>query len=367
MGRSGHSHEQESFPMKEISRRQFLVFTTAAGLVGTVSSLPRTALASSATASGYVFTADELGNSISRIDLRSGRVEIARVAITPHNVQYVAAGNHLLAVGMPASSMDGHSGDSHASNPQTGRLIVLDADDLVSGKAISVDIGAHPAHVVADREGARAFATNSGDNTVSVIDLATASVIKSISTGDYPHGLRMSPDGTIVCIANVNDGSVSVVDTATLSEVDRISVGVAPVQVGFTPDGAHLYVSLRDENRVGVIDTATRKVIGYIDVGRSPIQLHATPDGRFVYVANQGTEAEPDDKVSVIDIAKARVVQTIRTGKGAHGVAVSADGSFVFITSIVDGTVSLIDVASQSVTASYKVGDGPNGITYRAK
>ena len=354
--------------MKEISRRQFLVFTTAAGMVATVSSLPlaRTALASSATASGYVFTADEHGNSISRIDLRSGRVEIARVAITPHNVQYVAAGNRLLAVGMPAGSMDGHSGDSHASNPQTGRLIVLDADDLVSGKAISVDIGAHPAHVVADREGARAFATNSGDNTVSVIDLATGSIIKAIATGDYPHGLRMSPDGTIVCIANVNDGSVSVIDTATLAEADRIAVGGGPVQVGFTPDGAHLYVSLRDENKVGVIDTVTRKVIGHIDVGRSPIQLHATPDGRFVYVANQGTETEPDDKVSVIDVAKARVVQSIRTGKGAHGVTVSADGSFVFVTNIVDGTVSLIDVASQSVIATYKVGKGPNGITFRA-
>ena len=355
--------------MKEVSRRQFLTFTTAAGVAGTVSSLPiaRTALASAATASGYVFTADEHGNSISRVDLRSGRVEIARVAITPHNVQYVAVGNRLLAVGMPASSMDGHSGESHESDTQTGRLLMLDADDLVSFKAISVDIGAHPAHVIVDPQGTRAFATNSSDSTVSVIDLATASVIKSISTGGYPHGLRMSPDGSIVCIANVKDGSVSVVDTATLSEVDRISVGVAPVQVGFTSDGAHLYVSLRDENRVGVIDTATRKVIGYIDVGRSPIQLHATPDGRFVYVANQGTEAEPDDKVSVIDIAKARVVQTIRTGKGAHGVAVSADGSFVFITNIVDGTGSLIDVASQSVTASYKVGEGPNGITYRGK
>lgn len=99
--------------MKEISRRQFLAFTAAAGMVGTVSSRPlaQTALASSAAASGYVFTADEHGNSISSIDLRSGKVEIVHVAIKPHNVQYVAAGNRLLAVGMPAS-MDGHGGDS---------------------------------------------------------------------------------------------------------------------------------------------------------------------------------------------------------------------------------------------------------------
>ena len=355
--------------MKEISRRQFLVFTTAAGMVGTVSSLPlaRTALASSATASGHVFTADEHGNSISRIDLRSGRVEIAQVAITPHNVQYVAAGNRLLAVGMPAGSADGHSGDSHESSPQTGRLIVLDAGDIGSGKVVSVDIGAHPAHVVADREGARAFATNSSDNTVSVIDLATGSIIKAIATGDYPHGLRMSPDGRSIYVANVQDGTVTVIDTASLSEAARIKVGSAPVQVGFTPDGSRVYVSLRDENKVAVIDTATRQVSARIEVGRSPIQVHATPDSRFVYVANQGTETEPDDTVSVIDTASGKVVKTIRTGKGAHGVTVSAEGGFVFVTNIVDGTVSEISVESQSVIRTYRVGKGPNGITYQAR
>ena len=48
---------------------------------------------------GYVFTANELGNSISRIDLSAGKVETTPVPISPHNVQITQDGSLLLAVG----------------------------------------------------------------------------------------------------------------------------------------------------------------------------------------------------------------------------------------------------------------------------
>lgn len=247
-----------------------------------------------------------------------------------------------------------------------GKLIVLDTANLAAGPLASIPAGAHPAHVIADPDGKRAFVTDSEHNIVSVINLETGAVIATVSTGDYPHGLRMSPDGRFIYVANAKDGTLSVLDAVKLTEVGRIKVGQAPVQVGFTPDGSRVYVSLRDENKVAMIDTATRQVIGRTEVGRLPIQLHATPDGRFVYVASQGTEAEPNDTVSVVDVASGEVVKTIRTGAGAHGVAVGNDGAFVFVTNIVDSTVSLIALKDQSLIKSYAVGKGPNGITFQA-
>lgn len=334
-------------------------------------------------ASGFVYTADEYGNSVSRIDLGSGKVDIVSVGITPHNVQFVPGRNLLLAVGMPASrnvaasdgandshgkQAGGHGSDAHGGgSPAKGQLIVLDTANLSSAGKAPIAVGGHPAHVIADAEGVRGYVSNSEDDTLSVIDLQKGMAVATVPTGDYPHGLRMSPDGRSVYVANVQDGTVSVIDAASLSEAARIKVGSAPVQVGFTPDGSRVYVSLRDENQVAVIDTATRQVIARIEVGRSPIQVHATPDSRFVYIANQGTESEPDDTVSVIDTASGKVVKTIPTGKGAHGVTVSGEGGFVFVTNIVDGTVSEISVESQSVIRTYRVGKGPNGITYQAR
>ncbi|WP_338283843.1 YVTN family beta-propeller repeat protein [Sinorhizobium sp. KGO-5] len=360
---------------RNLSRETFITLTAATGLAVAIL-FARPAGAEPASA-GFVYTADEHGNSVSRIDLKSGKVDIVPVDITPHNVQFVPGNSRLLAVGLSASdsgaeSHNGggganeHGGGGHEGSAATGELIVLDTDDFTSAAKTSIRVGAHPAHVIADTEGSRAYVTNSEDDTVSVIDLRKGEVIAKIGTGDYPHGLRMSPDGKSIYVANVEDGTVSVIDTAALTETDRVEVGSTPVQVGFVPDGSRVYVSLRDANQVAVIDAAARKVTQRIDVGRSPIQVHATPDGRFVYVANQGTAAEPDDTVSVIDTASGSIMKTIRTGAGAHGVTVSRDGRFAFVTNIVDGTVSAISVASQSVVSTYTVGKGPNGITFEA-
>lgn len=315
----------------------------------------------------FVYTADEHGSSISAIDLAAGRVSTVPIPISPHNVQVTADGKRLLAVGEPAA--DGHAhahgGNAHGANEAKGLLLILDTAGLGAKPVTEIVVGAHPAHVIADPRGERAFVTNAGDNTVSVVDLAARKLIATIGTGRYPHGLRMSPDGREAYVANVQDGTVSVIDADGLTELARIPVGTTPVQVGFTPDGTRVYVSLRDENRVAVIDTASRRLVETIEVGRNPIQVYATPDGRFVYVANQGTDAEPADTVSVIEVSSGKVVDTIRTGMGAHGVVVSSDGAWAFVTNIVDGTVSAIDVATGQVITDFAVGRGPNGITYR--
>ena len=313
---------------------------------------------------GFVYTADEYGNSVSAIDLATGRAQTVPVAISPHNIQITPDGKQLLAVGNPAAEGHGHDGAGQEGEGE-GLLVVLDPDKLASDPLASIEVGEHPAHVVVDRAGLRAFVTLSGANAVAVIDLSRREVVQTVATGAYPHGLRISPDGSTAYIANVEDGSVSVLDTEKLAEVARIPVGKAPVQVGFTPDGSRVYVSLRDENKVAVIDTSTRQVVGRVEVGRNPIQVFATPDGRFVYVANQGTKEEPADTVSVIEVATGSVVDTIRTGAGAHGVVVSSDGRSVFVTNIEAGTVSIIDTETRSVLGNIPVGKGPNGVTYR--
>ena len=314
--------------------------------------------------SGFVYTADEYGNSISAINLADGQVQTVPVAISPHNIQVTADGRRLLAVGNPANETHGHGQGGHDGG-QGGLLLILDPDKLAAGPLASIEVGEHPAHVVVDKAGSRAFVTLAGENAVAVVDLARQETLEEIPTGAYPHGLRISPDGGTAYVANVEDGSVSILDTAKLTEVARIPVGKGPVQVGFTPDGGRVYVSLRDENKVAVIDTAARQVIGRVEVGRNPIQVFATPDGRFVYAANQGTKDNPADTVSVIDVATGSVIDTIRTGAGAHGVVVCNEGRHVFVTNMAAGTVSMIDVESRTVVAEFAVGKGPNGITFQ--
>jgi YVTN family beta-propeller protein len=322
---------------------------------------------------GSVFTANEEGGSLSRIDLKSGKVQSVTLPLMPHNVDISAEAGLVFVVGAGQESEMSMSGQAPGSKMKMamagstsepgGRLAVLKLDAIDKGPIAVVDIGHHLAHVIPDRDGKRVFVTDSESNTVSVIDLSTLKVSKTIPTGRYPHGLRLSPDGKELFVANVEDGSVSVIDVASLAESARIPVGKAPVQVGFTPDGTRVYVSLRDEDSVAVIDRATRQVVAKVTVGRNPIQVYATPDGQFVYVADQGSDANPDDRVSIIDVAGNKVVKTLNVGAGAHGVTITKDGRYAYITNIKDDSVSVIDTAAQAVVRTIPVGKGPNGIT----
>ena len=321
---------------------------------------------SAASPTGFIYTANERDASISEIALASGRVRTFKTSVVPHNVQMTPNGANLLAVGMPAEGHQKQAMQKMQPGDDGGKLLIFDVRDPRKPLA-TLPAGKHPAHVITDREGRRAFVTSSEENAITVLDLKRRIVVGKIDTGASPHGLRPGPDGRELYVANVKDDSVSVVDIKTLREVARIPVGKSPVQVGFTPDGRQVYVSLRDENRVAVIDVATRRLLGKVDVGRKPIQVYGTADGKAMYVANQGTSEAPDDTVSIIDLASRKVIATVTTGSGAHGIVVDDSGQTAFVTNIEAGTVSAIDTTSQRVTASFKVGAGPNGITYRRK
>ena len=324
---------------------------------------------------GDVFTANERGGSISRLDLRTGRVTTFAVGFTPHNVQVSADGQHILAVGSPLGEMSGmaeasgrasadRTGQRNGAAP-SGELLMLAAAGVDTLGAMRMAIGGEPAHVISDAQGSRAYATSADANAVVAIDLARRRIIDTIATVAGPHGLRASPDGRELYVAGTKDNAVSVIDVAHQREVARVRVGRAPVQVAFLPDGDRVYVTLRDDNAVAVLDTRSRRVLATIAVGRAPIQLMASPDGRRVYVANQGTETEPDSTVSVIDTRSNTVARTLTVGRGAHGVAVSDDGGLVFIANTFAGTVSVINTMAQHVLATVRVGAGPSGITYR--
>ena len=315
------------------------------------------------TRSDYVFTTDEGANALSRIDLTTGEVRAFPLPIRPHNVQASADGSRVIVAGPVVSGADAHQEHGSMSG-MPGRLLLLDAQTMDVARAVTIDIGSSPAHVVVNGETTRAYVTDSASNEVQIVDLTQRKMVMDVPTGRYPHGLRLSPDGATIAVANLQDDTVSLIDVASATESARIPVGKAPVQVSWAPDGNTVYVTLRDEDAVAVVDARTHQKKSSVPVGDGPIQLFVTPDGRFLYAANEGTEETPAVTVSVIDTSTMQVMRTITAGKGPHGVVISPAGNRVFVTNRFDDSVSEIDGATQKVVRTHKVGDEPTGITY---
>ena len=108
-----------------------------------------------------------------------------------------------------------------------------------------------------------AYIPNWGDNTLSVINITTNTVVDTIIVGSSPFGVSVSSDGSKVYITNQDDNTVSVINTATKTVSATISVGSYPTGVSVSPNGSKVYVANEVSHTVSVINSASKCCFGY--------------------------------------------------------------------------------------------------------
>lgn len=83
--------------------------------------------------------------------------------------------------------------------------------------------------MVVSPNGSRAYITNYGSNSVSVINPDTSSSVTTIALGKGPYGIAINADGSRVFVSNSADNTVSVINTQTKALIgDPIAVGKYP-------------------------------------------------------------------------------------------------------------------------------------------
>jgi YVTN family beta-propeller protein len=134
-----------------------------------------------------------------------------------------------------------------------------------------IPVGKGPEGLDLSPDGKEVWAANSGDGTVSVIDVATKKVTATLDLKTkHTNRLKFTPDGKLVLISDDGGGELLVVDTATHKERKRLKVGQGPEGTLIQPDGARAYVALSRDNAVAVIDLKTLEVAGRIATGNGP-------------------------------------------------------------------------------------------------
>ena len=80
--------------------------------------------------------------------------------------------------------------------------------------------------------GQHAFVTNQYASTVSVIDVGSLKVVRTIDVGDHPEGIEADPSGANVYVACWFDNVLMRIDTATLALSGDAAVGDGPRAFG---------------------------------------------------------------------------------------------------------------------------------------
>jgi YVTN family beta-propeller protein len=138
-----------------------------------------------------------------------------------------------------------------------------------------------------------------------------------VSVGRGPEGFDLSPDGKEIWTAHMNDGGVSVIDVATKKVVRTIDVGArAPNRLKFTTDGKLALISEIGGGGLVVVDTTSGTVRKRLRLGRGASGILVPPDGSHAYVALTGSNA-----VAVIDLKTLEETNRFSPGPGPDGMA----------------------------------------------
>lgn len=145
--------------------------------------------------------------------------------------------------------------------------------------------------------------------------------VTSIPVGNGPVGLAFAPNGNLY-VANSASNNVSVISIATDTVIGApIPVGGVPVWLTVAPNG-NAYVPNSASNTVSVINTATNVVVGApIPVGTGPIAVVVAPNGK-VYVSNINSNT-----VSVIQFDPTLTSIAPNQGTVAGGTVVTITGT----------------------------------------
>ncbi|MDQ0199187.1 bifunctional YncE family protein/alkaline phosphatase family protein [Neobacillus ginsengisoli] len=135
-------------------------------------------------------------------------------------------------------------------------------------------------------------ATTTG--TVSVVDLATNTVTKTIEVGVQPE--RMTQSGQYIFVTNTNSDTVSVIDTKTNNVVQTIDIKPYPnAQKGSAPNAVKvvdnkLMVSLGRDNAIAVYDwqgpDKTPELQGLLPTAWFPVDIAVDSANKNLVVAN---------------------------------------------------------------------------------
>ncbi len=193
--------------------------------------------------------------------------------------------------------------------------------------------------------GGRLYLTNSGDDTVSVLDMETLAELDRVPVGlvpvekEGPHHLAISPDGewAFIGISNFVPGSGS---------------GPHGVHGGGDADGYCLKMSLADH-----------RIVAEARVDRNPGDVRMLPDGTVLqshFDLRALQEALAEDKpveegysrLAIIDGSTMQIRHRPEVCAAPHGIATATDGGAVYLACYGSDEVGIVDLTGGEPTVS---------------
>lgn len=323
--------------------------------------------ATAAAQTGTVVVVNKAGSTVSLVDLKT-RAVTATIA--------TGEGPHEVAV-----SPDGKFALVTDYGPPRAAGSTIDVIDIAQGsldRTISLAPHRRPHGIVWLPDGKNALVTSESDSAILVLNVDSGVVTAVIRTGQAGSQLfALSADGSRAYVTNLVSGSVSIIDVAARSTLKTAVLPKGAEGLALRPDGQEVWVTSRASNGITVLSANDLSVVATIGTGNYPMRIRFSPDGKFAFVT-----CAKSSELRVIDAATRKEVSAIRMqiskaamhgatsaeGYEANtvplGIAITPDGAWAFVAlGAVDG-IAIVSVGKRDIVGTVFVGREPEGVAY---
>jgi YVTN family beta-propeller protein len=196
-----------------------------------------------------------------------------------------------------------------------------------------------PAGIALDQTGLKAYVAVPTADAIEVIDVIASEITDRIrfTLGDRPEALAITPDGKTLLSTNTGSNSVSIIDTASLAERGRVTVGMGPEWVVVDSLGRRAYVLNRMSSSVSVIDIANRGLVTTIGTDPGPLRGQLDSLGNTLYVIHEWSPY-----ISLIDTGKLSVKRMPVT-MGLRSIKIDTVTGLIYMGRVGDRSVGAYD------------------------
>jgi YVTN family beta-propeller protein len=239
-----------------------------------------------------------------------------------------------------------------------------------------------------------AMVMNSGEASVSIIDMSTRQVIKTTPTLREPSHWALSPDRSKLYIADASGNSLFILNPLTGDGLGSKRIA-DPYQLAYTPDQKYLVVNALRLDHVDVYDAASLDLVKRFAAGSMPSHLDFSPDSRWSFNSCQGSDtlvsidlqtmsmrwkskvgATPagvlwlngkvlacimgSDHLVEVNPVSGTVTRKVVTGIGPHNLFLSPDRSVLYVSNRVGGSLAALDPSTLELRRTYPLPGGPD-------
>lgn len=296
---------------------------------------------------GTLLVVNKGGDNVSFVDIASKKV-----------VKNVATGKgpHELAItkdGKWAVTTDYVGGNS---------LTVLDVASADVARTISLAKYPRPHGILFLQDQKHVAVSSEGSNTAVIANIHTGAIVKVIETKQNGSHMVALPElSDKIYTTNMGDDSVSVLDVKTARLLKTIAMPKTPEAITINQAGTELWVGSNRDGLISLFNTSTDELIKQWDGYTFPYRILLTTDEKYAVV--------PDYRQNTLDVFDAVNKTKLKrinlgSGDGPKGVFFAPDDRTLFLSLYAKNKIIAISIPTGEILYELPSGDGPDGIGY---